>query len=112
MPTIEHSGTKINLDDEGYLANFEEWNEEVAHALAEREGVGELTRDRLDILAFMRDYFRKFNSFPILRAVCRNIHQPDDCTYEQFPDPIKAWKIAGLPRPTTEVFGLIKHEHS
>ena len=33
-----------------------------------------------------------------------------DCTYEQFPDPIVAWKIAGLPKPTTEVFAYIEHE--
>jgi len=42
--------------------------------------------------------------------VCKNIHQPKECAYEQFPDPIKAWKIAGLPRPTAEVFVLIRHQ--
>jgi len=112
MPTIEYSGKKIALDDEGYLSRYEDWNENAAHALAEREKVGELTSERMDILRFMRDYYKKFNSFPILRAVCRNIHQPDDCTYEQFPDPVKAWKIAGLPKPTTEVLSLIKHQLS
>ena len=103
------SKIKIQLDEDGYLKSFEDWNEDVAHALAEKEGVGELTRERMDILLFMRDYYSKFGAFPILNAVCRNIHQPKDCTYEQFPDPILAWKIAGLPRPTTEVFTLIKH---
>jgi tRNA 2-thiouridine synthesizing protein E len=110
MPSIEYSGTEIELDDEGYLARYEDWNEDAAHALAEREGVGELTQEKMDILHFMRDYYNKFKSFPILRAVCRNIHQPDNCTYEQFPDPIKAWKVAGLPKPTTEVLALIKHQ--
>lgn len=109
MPTIEYSGKSIELDEEGYLASFEDWSEEVAHILAEREGVKELTKDRVEILLFMRDYYSKFNSFPILNAVCRNIHQPDGCTYEQFHDPITAWKVAGLPKPTTEVFALIKH---
>lgn len=110
MPKIEHSGARIDVDDDGYLVNFEDWNENVARALAEREGLGKLTKDKMDILQFMREYYKKFSSFPILRAVCRNIHQPGDCTYEQFPDPIKAWRIAGLPKPTTEVFSLIKHE--
>lgn len=109
MPTIEHAGRKIPLDKEGYLTNFEDWNEDIAHILAEREEVDELTKERMDILLFMRDYYKKFNAFPILNAVCRNIHQPDGCTYEQFPDPIIAWKIAGLPKPTTEVFALIRH---
>lgn len=110
MPTIEYGDMKVDVDGAGYLARFEDWNESVAHALAEREGVGELTTERMDILQFMRDYYKKFNSFPILRAVCRNIHQPDNCTYEQFPDPIKAWKVAGLPEPTTEVLALIQHQ--
>ena len=109
MPTIEFSGKKIRLDEDGYLISFEDWSEDVGNILAEREGVNELTKDRMEILLFMRDYYKKFNSFPILNAVCRNIHQPDGCNYEQFPDPIIAWKIAGLPKPTTEVFALIKH---
>lgn len=112
MASIECEGKTIRLDDEGYLVNFEDWNEKVACILADREGVSSecpLTTERMEILKFMRDYYDKFQSFPILRAVCRNIHQPKDCTFEQFPDPIVAWKIAGLPKPTTEVFAYIKH---
>ncbi len=110
MSKSDNSGAKINLDDEGYLARFEDWSEDAARALAEREGLNQLTGDQMDILRFMRDYYKKFSSFPILRAVCKNIHQPKDCTYEQFPDPIAAWRIAGLPKPTAEVLALIKHE--
>ncbi len=112
MTTITRDGHAAQLDDEGYLAHWEEWNENVACALAEREGVSEdcpLTQERLEILRFMRSYYRQFNSFPILRAVCKNVHQDRDCTYEQFPDPIAAWRIAGLPKPTTEVFAYIHH---
>jgi tRNA 2-thiouridine synthesizing protein E len=58
----------------------------------------------------MREYYKNYNSFPIVRFVCRNVHQPSGCLYEQFVDPIKAWKIAGLPKLTTEVFSYIKHE--
>jgi TusE/DsrC/DsvC family sulfur relay protein len=103
------SHSKVQLDEDGYLKTFEDWNEDIANLLAEKEGVGQLTKEKMDILLFMRDYYRKFQSFPILNAVCKNIHQPKDCTYEQFPDPILAWKMAGLPKPTTEVFALIKH---
>jgi len=37
MLTIEYEGMTVKLDDEGYLINGEDWNETVAHALAERE---------------------------------------------------------------------------
>ena len=62
----------------------------------------------MNILKFLREYYKKFNSFPIVRAVCKNVHQPKNCLSEQFLDPIQAWKIAGLPKPTTEVFAYIR----
>lgn len=101
MPTIEYEGMKINVDDEGYLVNFDDWNEKVACALAEREGISKtcpLTKERIDILKFIREYYKNFNSVPIVRAVCKNVHQPKDCEYVQFPDPTITCKIAGLPK--------------
>ena len=44
MPVLEYSGGKIVLDDEGYLENPDDWNDKVACALAEKEGIEELTR--------------------------------------------------------------------
>ena len=112
MPTIEYSNKRIDLDEEGYLVKFEDWNEEVACALAEKEGLSTtcpLTEERLAILKFMREYYRRFDSFPMVEAVCKRVGQAKDCTYEEFLDPIQAWKIAGLPKPTTEVFAYLKH---
>ncbi len=112
MPTWEYAGKKIELDEEGYLVRFEDWSEEVACALAEREGVSTtcpLTEERMAILRFMRDYFKKFDAFPMIQRVCKNVGQPRSCAYDQFMDPLQGWKIAGLPKPTTEVFAYIKH---
>ncbi len=101
MPVIEYSGLKIEVDDKGFLVNPDAWNETVGYAIAEREGVPQLTKDQMSVISFMRQYYKEFNSFPILRSVCKNIHQPKDCVNEQFIDPLKAWKIAGLPNPGT-----------
>jgi TusE/DsrC/DsvC family sulfur relay protein len=110
MPVIEYSGLKIKLDDEGYLVNPEDWNEKVACAIAENEEVEELTKDRMDIIKFMREHYRKYNFFPILDAVCLNVHQPRECVKKQFMEPIKAWKIAGLPKPLDQVIVYLKGE--
>lgn len=109
MPTIEYSEGKVNLDDEGYLVNFNDWNEQVACTLAEREGVEELTKEKLDILKFIREYYRNYNFFPILNAVCKNVHQPKNCITEQFMDPLKAWKLAGLPKPSEDIVNIVKY---
>ncbi|MBU1344161.1 MAG: TusE/DsrC/DsvC family sulfur relay protein [Proteobacteria bacterium] len=109
---LNQNNTNMTVDLEGYLEDFESWTEETACELAAREGVSQecpLGNDRMDILRFIRDYYKKFEAFPIVRAVCKNIKQPKDCQYQQFPDPLVAWKIAGLPKPTPEVFAKIKH---
>jgi TusE/DsrC/DsvC family sulfur relay protein len=110
MPVIEYAGITIALDDDGYLVNFEDWDETVARALAEREGAGELTGDRIAILKFMRTYYKEYNFFPILRYVCKNVGQPRDCVTEKFIEPVIAWKIAGLPNPGDEVNLMKKWE--
>jgi TusE/DsrC/DsvC family sulfur relay protein len=103
MPEIEHEGRKIALDQDGFLVRLEDWTEGVARVLAEREGIAGLSEDQLDILKFLRTYYAKHQFFPIVRYVCKNVHQPANCVTEQFIDPVKAWKIAGLPNPGEEV---------
>ena len=107
MPVIEYSGTKITLDEDGYLLNPDEWTEKIACAMAEREGIEELTRDRMEIIKFLREYYRQFNYFPILNSVCLNVHQPKKCVNAKFTDPLKAWKIAGLPKPDDVVLAYL-----
>lgn len=103
MPEIRCKGMTVRVDEKGYLANYHEWSEEVAGVLAEREGIGKLAPDQMDILKFMRKYYEEHKFFPIVRAVCKNVHQPRDCVTEKFLDPVTAWKIAGLPNPGEEV---------
>jgi TusE/DsrC/DsvC family sulfur relay protein len=108
VPTVEHSGVKFNVNEKGYLEDYHTWNEDIGRALAEREGLGNLAQEQMEILKFMRDYYDKFHAFPMLGYVCRNIHQPKECVSEQFMDPLEAWKIAGLPEPIEEVIEHLK----
>jgi tRNA 2-thiouridine synthesizing protein E len=110
MPVIESSGVEIEIDEEGYLLDFDEWDEKVACVLAEREGIEELTKDKLDILKFIRSYYEDYGSYPVFGAVCLNVRQPKTCVTEKFIDPIKTWKIAGIPNPGVEVATYLHHE--
>src|SRR5512136_2800862 len=103
MPVLECEKKKITVDDEGYLVNFGDWDEGVACALAAREGIHELTDDRIAILKFIREYYKTYNFFPILNAVCKRVSEPKDCVQEKFMNALLAWKIAGLPRPEEPV---------
>lgn len=108
MAVIEHQGTKVDVDAEGFLSDFSAWNEDVARALAASVGIEDLTGEMLSVIRFMRDYYAKYESFPILGNVCKNVNQPRDCVQEEFIDPLMAWKIAGLPKPNEEVLAYLQ----
>jgi TusE/DsrC/DsvC family sulfur relay protein len=98
MKVIKEKRISFEIDEEGFLADTDNWNEETAKILARREGIENLTEERLAIVKFLRNYYKKFEAFPILNYVCKNLKQSRGCLNEEFINPIKAWKIAGLPR--------------
>lgn len=108
MSVLESASGKVEVDEEGFLANYDDWNEDVAAAIASGEGVAHLTDEMLSVIMFMRQHYDKYKSFPILGAVCKNVHQPKDCVQEKFLDPLSAWKIAGLPKPGEEVLAYLQ----
>jgi tRNA 2-thiouridine synthesizing protein E len=111
MEAMKTARNKILVDENGFLARAEDWNEDVAHILAEREGVKDLTDEKMEIVRFMRNYYAKHHAFPILNYVCKNIHQPRECVSGAFDNPMTAWKIAGLPDPSTISFVKIDGDH-
>ncbi len=109
MTVIEYADKKVELDDDGYLVNFDDWNRQVAYALAEREGIEELTEEKLDILEFVRVYYKKYNFFPIMNAVCKHVHQEKNCISEQFMSPLRAWRMAGLQKPDDFTINVLEY---
>ncbi len=97
MPELDVDGKKVSVDADGFLVNYEDWDEKVARVLAGKAGIKELAPGMLDALRFMREYYSRYKFFPIIRAVCKNVHKPKDCITEDFIDPATAWKLAGLP---------------
>ena len=108
MPVLKVKQRTINVDDEGYLVNLDDWDEEVARALAAKADVGALTPESSAMLKFIRDHYRVYNFFPIVNSICRNIHAPKNCVSEKFFNPLIAWKIAGLPHPEEPVISLLE----
>lgn len=105
---LEFARKKIETDEDGCLVRFDDWDEDVARALAAQEGIGELTSDRLSMLKFIRDYYKKYDFFPIVRSICKNVHAQKDCVHEKFINPLIAWKIAGLPHPDEPIISLLE----
>ncbi|ROL58765.1 TusE/DsrC/DsvC family sulfur relay protein [Bacteroidetes/Chlorobi group bacterium ChocPot_Mid] len=102
MPLFEWKNVKIQVDEDGFMENPEEWNEEVALALASTEDVAELTEEHWKLINYLRDYFQQYGIAPMIRKLCKETGFPLKKVYELFPSgPAKgACKVAGLAKPT------------
>ena len=102
MAFVEHSGRRLELNDDGFLAHPKEWNEDVARLLARTaEGLDELTPDHWVIIGCIRKHYLAHRSAPMVRALCKETGMHLRRVYELFPSgPAKgACKVAGLPKP-------------
>ncbi len=102
MAVFEHGDVKIDVDEDGFMDNPEEWNETIALALSTTEGVEEMTEDHWKLVNYLRDYWLKFGIAPMIRKLCKETGFPLKKVYELFPSgPAKgACKVAGLSKPT------------
>lgn len=104
MP-IEVNGKVIETDDNGNLVNHQDWNEDVARALAAQDDL-ELTQEHFDVLEYLRDeYINNGQNQPMERVVLKDMGKrwgrklSSKDLYKLFPlAPTKQGnRIAGLP---------------
>lgn len=102
MPEIIWNENKITVDDDGFIEDFNIWNEQVALALANADGVTELTEDHWKIINYLREYYAKFGIAPMIRKLCKETGYSLTEVYALFPSgPANgACKVAGLAKPT------------
>jgi len=102
MPMFEQGDVSIEVDEDGFIVNPDDWSEAVAAALAGGEGVDELTEEHWKVMNYLRDYYQKFGVAPMIRKLCKETGFPLKKIYDLFPSgPAKgACKLAGLPKPT------------
>jgi len=105
--TLEVNGETIALDKEGYLLDPAQWNEAVAQAIAEKEGI-ELTEDVWEVVNFVREHFEYHQCIPEHRKLLQELrkrHGKEKATrkyiYNMFPYGYgqQACKIAGMRVP-------------
>lgn len=103
---LEVNAKNIELTEAGYLVNHMDWNEDVARALAEKEGI-ELTDKHWDVINYLREeYITNNGNQPMERVVLKDMGKKwgskptSKDLYLLFPlAPTKqGTKIAGLPQ--------------
>ena len=101
METRELAGAAIAFDEDGHMADRQEWSEDVALALAKEEGIEELNDRHWIVLNFMRKVFDEMGDAPSIRKLTKESGVNTKELYQLFPKgpAKKAAKIAGLPKP-------------
>lgn len=98
MKKIKVDGKIIELDDEGFLVDSDDWNYQVAQVMANNLGMGELDNELVEVIQFLRGYYKNYQEFPLLNYVCKYVETPLEYLNQQFVNPMNVWKIAGLPK--------------
>ncbi|ESQ14723.1 MAG TPA: TusE/DsrC/DsvC family sulfur relay protein [Chromatiaceae bacterium] len=102
---IEVNGKSIETTASGFLVELNDWDEDVARAIAQAEGI-DLTDKHWDIINYLRDeYFNNNQHQPMERVLLKDIGKvwgakpSSKDVYKLFPlAPTKqGTKIAGLP---------------
>ena len=105
---IELNGKSIEVDEEGYLSNLNDWEKDVAEIMAKEDGI-DLGEDHWEIINFLREYYEEYQIAPAVRVLTKAVGKKlgkdkgnSKYLYELFPyGPGKqACKFAGLPKPT------------
>lgn len=102
------NGKEIATDPEGYLANLDDWSEDVATYLSEQDRL-HLDESHWEIINFMRNYYAENGTAPNLRVLQKLLKEElgeekadKKYLFDLFPyGPAKqAARYAGMPKPT------------
>lgn len=100
MPKKTIASTSIDVDENGYMTNFSQWNKSIAEALAKESGISKLSDTHWEVLEYIQNQVEKGESLTI-RKIGKSGVIDTKGFYELFPDgPLKkATLIAGVPKP-------------
>ncbi len=100
MPVTTLAGRPIQVNDEGFLTDPEEWDEDLGKVLADAIGIT-LTDDHWKAIHFLRDDFAEKGETATLRRVSTLGGIPVKQLFALFPQkPAKKMAyVAGLPKP-------------
>jgi TusE/DsrC/DsvC family sulfur relay protein len=100
MPVTAFNGKTVHVNEEGFLTEYDEWDESLAPLLANQIGI-ELTDAHWKVIRFLRDDYKSQGETATTRRVQMVGGVPVKEQFALFPKkPGKKMSyIAGLPKP-------------
>ncbi len=100
MPVTQLDGHTVHVDEEGFLTEYDEWDEDLAKVLAAQIGI-DLTDAHWKVIRFLREDYKTQGETATTRRVQTVGGVPVKEQFVLFPKkPAKKMAyIAGLPKP-------------
>lgn len=100
MPVTTIGTVQVHVDAEGFLTDYDEWDEDLGRQLAAAIGI-ELTEAHWQAVRFLREDYREQGETATLRRVATLAGIPIKELFALFPGkPAKKMAyVAGLPKP-------------
>ena len=101
MSTTTISGQEVHVDDEGFMTEYDEWNEDLAKELASNIGIEELQDEHWKVIEFLRSDYKEQGETATLRRVTAVGGIPTKSLFQLFPKkPARKMSyVSGLPKP-------------
>jgi tRNA 2-thiouridine synthesizing protein E len=100
MPTATIAGQEVQINDEGFLTEYDEWTEDIGAELATNIGV-EMTDRHWELIRWLREDFKEKGETATTRRVQTAGGFPTKEQFQLFPKKParKMAYVAGLPKP-------------
>jgi dissimilatory sulfite reductase related protein len=101
MAELTIAGKTVEVTEDGFLVNPDDWTKEMAPELAKTEGIEEINEMHWKVIDFMRADYKEKGQIPTIRRMKNAGGIPIKELYNLFPQgpAKKAAKAAGLGKP-------------
>lgn len=101
MTTRTIAGIEVQMNDEGFLTNPDEWSKEIAAELAKEEGIDSLSEDHWKVIEFCRQSATETGAAPTLRQITTGTGISTKELFGLYPKgpAKKVARISGLGKP-------------
>ena len=101
MTTRDIAGQTVQVNDEGFMTDPNEWDKELAVVIASEEGITEMTDEHWKVIDYCREVGMESGSAPTLRNITNGAGVSTKELFGLFPKgpAKKVAKISGLGKP-------------
>jgi len=98
---VQVGGKNIEFDKDGFMTSPALWDQNVAAAIAQEEGIDEFSEKHWAVVNFIREYWQEHDLAPPVRLLCKETGVGVREMYKLFTSgPARgACRVAGLPKP-------------